>query len=281
MSLSSPRRSVVLFGLLAFSSVVATGACGSDETTPPPSTPDGGGGVPDSSAPDTSKPDTGGGNDSGVDTGVDTGVDAGADVAVQTNESEWLASSAVLPSAACTPWELVDTAAAKDPVLSAGFVTLATDPEAEKMFYHQPAADLITPALLVIEARLRVVAGSASDASRAPAAILARYGNPVRTVAFYLSTTEVFLNTGDQTKGNAATVATTDAPHTYRIEVNTTTHAVEVKRDTVSAVTGTAYLEPDGAAGPVILWGEASILATGSSEWVSFTHNAHATTTCP
>jgi hypothetical protein len=100
-------------------------------------------------------------------------------------------------------------------------------------------------------------------------------------VAFYLSTTEIFLNSSDATKGNAANVATTDAPHTYRIEVNTATHAIEVKRDSVSTITGTAYLEPDGAATALIGWGEASILATGASEWVSVSHNAHALTICP
>src|SRR5262245_26693181 len=142
-------------------------------------------------------------------------------------------------------------------------------------------ADLITPATLVIEARVRLANGTSSDASRGPAVVLTRYGNPLRTVAFYITTTEVFLTSADTVKGNAAAVATTDGPHTYRIEVNTTTHAIDVKRDSVSVVSGTAFLEQDGSATPIVLWGEGSSVATGSSEWESVVHNAHVLKACP
>jgi hypothetical protein len=275
---SSSRAKPVTFVVVSLLASAVVGACGSDETTSSPSTPDAGTGAPDGSSADSSRPDTGGG---GTDSGVDSGVDSAADVVVQTNQSSWLASSNVLPSAACTPWALVDTSAGKDPVLSTGFVTLATDAEAENMYYAQGAADLITPAMLVLEARVRVGSGSSSEVSRAVASIIARYGDPLRTVALYLSTTEIFLDSANLTKGNAATVATTDAAHTYRVEIDTATHAVEVKRDSVSTITGTAFLESDGSATRTILWGEASISATGSLEWVSFTHNAHVLSSCP
>lgn len=269
---------------LVSSSVILTAvACGSEET-PSDTTPDASASSPDGASSDASKPvaDSGTTTDTGTKTDAsDAAADADAEAATPTNDSVWLASSGVLPTASCTPWTLVDTAPNDDPVLSASHVTLASDADAENLYYTQAAADLITPATLVLEARMRLVSGTSSAASRAPAAIIARYGNPLRTVAFFISATDVFLNTADGTKGDSETIATTDAPHTYRIEVNTTTHAIDVKRDSVSILTGAAYVELDMGATAVISWGEISVLATGTSEWVSFTHNAHALKACP
>lgn len=274
--LRASRLPLVSMFACSVAGAIAMGACGSEQASTT-AAPDSGADAFDAGSPNPSPQDAG----AGTDASTDAATDAATDGAVATNQGTWLSSSGVLPNAACTPWTLVDTAAAKNPVLSTGFVTLATDSNAENMYYVQTGADLVTPATLIIDARVRVASGSSSDASRAPAVVLARYGSPLRTVAFYLSTTEVFLTSADLTKGNAANVATTDSPHNYHIEVNTTTHAIDVKRDSVSTITGTAYVEPDVAATAIVAWGEGSILATGTSEWVSVTHNAHAPTTCP
>ena len=85
----------------------------------------------------------------------------------------------------------------------------------------------------------------------------------------------------ENTKGASVAVATTDAFHTYRVVVDTTTHAIEVFRDDVSVLTTSAILEIDGNAERDILFGEGSIAATGVSEWRSMKHNAATLGPCP
>ena len=232
----------------------------------------------DSAASETGRLDSGPMPDARTDASAMT--DAAVDASAMTNASSWIASAG-LPSAACTAWTLVDTSAAKDPVIGGGLMTLATDANTENMYWRQDAADLITPATLVLEFQLRMIAGSSSNTTRAPSNVVIRYGAPLRTAALHIGTTEAFLTSADLTKGQSATVATTDALHTYRVSIDTASHAITVSRDGSPIVTGTAYVELDGAATKSIYFGEASNLATGSSMWGSVTHNAHALTPCP
>ena len=108
-----------------------------------------------------------------------------------------------------------------------------------------------------------------------------RYGSPLKTAAMHIGLTEVFLTSADVTRGQAATVATTDALHNYRFSIDTTTHAMTVSRDGTQILTGTAYTELENGQATSIYFGEASNLATGTSWWGSVTHNAHALALCP
>lgn len=245
--------------------------------------------VADGDAPDTATVEAG--SDANVaDVGADAAGDAaavadvGADAPALTNNSTWLASGGALPSAACAAWTLVDTAAAKDPILSVdgGVMTLGTDSDTENMYYTQGAAVVTTPATLIFEARMKLVSGTSSAAVRGPANVTIRYGaTTLYQVALHVVSGEIFINSAESVKGASASVATTDAPHTYRIEVNTTTHAFTVFRDDVSTLTGTAFVDNGAGVQRGISFGEASLFATGVSEWTSVTHNAHALAPCP
>jgi hypothetical protein len=269
-------------GLLLTAVTSTIGACGDDSTTGTPNRGPYDSGLTLDSG--TSPTEAGSSKDGSVDAAEpsDAGVDAStdADAQVQTNNGSWSTASG-LPSAACTAWTLVDTATAHDPAIASGVMTLATDAVGENMYWLQGATDLITPPVIVVEGRLRLVSGSSTNASRAPATIVVRYGNPLRAAAFYVGSDVAFLNSGELTKGASTNVTTTDALHTYRLEIDTTTHAITVKRDAVSILTGTAYVETESGTTAVVLFGEGSILAKGTSEWASVTHNAHASSPCP
>lgn len=247
------------------------------------------GNVPDAGQ-DSGPTDAGARNDSAADAGEAGAGEAGpgdagdagdgGDAQTKTNHATWTATAG-LPSEACAKWTLVDSSAAHDPVLAGGVMTVQTDSVSENMYWLQSAADLAIPGVVELAASVRLVAGSSSETSRAPVNITVRYGDPLRTMALYIGDGSVFLNTADLTKGPTANVATTDAQHTYGISIDTTTHAITVKRDGTQILTGTTYLETLNGTSVSIFFGEASLLATGKSEWASFTHNAHALALCP
>jgi len=297
----APRRSLVWLVCAVSPLAAFISACADDDASPPQGSVDGGTldvavleaaladvAVPDAAKTDGAGPETGaidaGSDATSTDATIDSATDGGsdADAPALTNNATWLASSGLLPSAACAAWTLVDTAAAKDPVLGAGIVTLATDADGENMYYAQGAGVTVTPATLVVEARVKLVSGTSSAAARGPANVTIRYGSgTLRQVAFHIASGEIFLNSSENVKGATASVATTDAAHTYRIEIDTATHATTVFRDSVSTLTATAFVETNGAAERSILFGEASTFAKGSAEWTSVTHNAHALAPCP
>ena len=93
----------------------------------------------------------------------------------------------------------------------------------------------------------------------------------------YLEDGSIFLLTDSSTKGASASVATSDAMHTYRITVDTTTHAMTVSRDGVDTLTGTAFTGSDPST-PTIYFGDSSGAALGTSAWEYVGHNA---TSCP
>lgn len=196
-----------------------------------------------------------------------------------SNTITWSASEG-LPSSDCAPWTLLETADTETPMLAGGVMTLTTSPDGEFMFYNQGDADLITPATLVIEARMRFVAGTSSNTARTVAAVGFRIGPDRKRNTLHIADGEIFLLSDATTKGNAASVATTDALHTYRLEVDTTTGAITVFRDGVSTLTGSAFEIADALA-PTILFGDASGSAGGTSEWASVSHNAHTPLSCP
>lgn len=205
-------------------------------------------------------------------------VTAAADLA-PINTVTWSATEG-LPSGDCAPWTLLETADTETPTLASGVMTLATSPDSEFMFYNHGDADLITPATLVIEARMRFVAGSSTNAARTMAAVGFRIGANRKRNTLYIADGEIFLLTDSSTKGNAASVATKDALHTYRIEVDTTTGAIAVFRDGTSTLTGSTFEVADSLT-PTILFGDTNGSAGGTSEWASVSHNAHTPISCP
>src|SRR5207249_9119756 len=83
---------------------------------------------------------------------------------------------------------------------------------------------------------------------------------------------DVFLLSGDLERGASANVDTDGAMHTYRIQILGT--LVNVYYDGSLLLTGSTYFNPNVAPTRAILWGEGSDLASGTSEWEFFRHNA-------
>lgn len=210
--------------------------------------------------------------------GVTDLVSGSADLA-PSNTVTWSGTEG-LPSSDCAPWTLLETADTETPTLASGVMTLTTSPDGEFMFYNQGDAELITPATLVIEARVRFVSGSSTNTARTVAAVGFRIGANRKRNTLYIADGEIFLLSDASTKGNAASVATKDALHTYRIEVDTSTGAIAVLRDGTPTLTGSTFEVADSLT-PTILFGDANGSAGGTTEWASVSHNAHTPISCP
>jgi hypothetical protein len=184
----------------------------------------------------------------------------------------WEATSGLLPTEISPPWALVDSASPENPVLGSQFLTLSTDQASENIFYIHtgPAVNSITVAPFYIEAVVRFVSGS-SSAARAPV-IIGLTTAPNVGNALFIRDDEVFFNTGEFDEGLSVEVDTNDAFHTYRIEVTPATGSLSLFYDGAPILTGQTF---NNAAfnGPTqrVLWGEASSLAFGASEWASVT----------
>jgi hypothetical protein len=192
--------------------------------------------------------------------------------AAQPTESVWEASSGLTPDQVCPAWTLTDSAAAADPVLAAGVLTLSTATNTEDMFYTQ-AIPLPAPDPIVIEARVQLVSGSSSSDNRGPIAIGVTTSSSTGAFLF-VGTDEMFLTGDGDVRGASAVVDTDAAPHTYRIEI-TAAGAVSVSYDGTPTLSGTTFTSASAfGPDPRVLWGEGSVLTFGTEAWTSFRHNA-------
>lgn len=238
----------------------------------------------DASALDATAPDAAALDATALDaTAFDaTALDAAApDAGPASNATSSWSAAAGLPDIACPSWTIVDTANPEAPSVSGGVLTVRDDQLAENMYFVQSGAQLIAPPRLIIEARMRYVSGGASTPSRAPAVLAFRLGAGLDKQLLHIGDGEVFLLSGENTRGSSTTTPTADAFHDYRLEADLPGGAVRAFRDGRLILSGQVYPEPSAGAAPAIFFGEGSLFAYGTSEWVSFSHNAHAPTACP
>ncbi len=192
----------------------------------------------------------------------------------------WDASTGVLPDAMPCPWVKV-TNTTPAPAFAGGALVLSTSNVAGNTFYEQTQSQLAIPVdSLVVEARVQYVSGTTSSSTRAPVAVEIEH-SAFRGTVFFVGAGEIFFNSGPSTRGGTLTTPTADAPHLYRIVIAGT--ALHVYRDGVLALNGATYFDNVNgsfAGFPRILWGEASSLAFGTSNWFSFRHNAAPGTNC-
>jgi cell division septation protein DedD len=194
-----------------------------------------------------------------------------APASAQPTEAVWEASSGLTPEQVCPAWTLTDTAPGADPVLAGGALTLATAAASEDMLYVQTDLTTPLPDPIVVEARVRVDAGTSNADNRGPAAIAITTAENTGMLLF-VGTDEVFLTAPGDVRGESSSVD--GAFHTYHVEV-TAAGAVTVLVDGTPTLTGSTYTSASAFGSvPRILWGEGSILAFGTEEWESFRHNA-------
>jgi len=184
----------------------------------------------------------------------------------------WEASSGIPPNLDNPSWTLLDTATPEDPVLSAGFITLETSDDSEVMFYSQLEPDIAIGHPLIIEVRMRLLSGTSSSLSRAPAVVTFSTAVNVGN-ALQIGVGEIFVNDANLAKGQSASVDTS-AFHTYRIEIEASGDFT-VFYDGVPTLSGQEFTNAAfNGPTPRIVWGMGSTLSHGEAEWVYAEHNA-------
>jgi len=187
----------------------------------------------------------------------------------------WEASSGNLPDLGCPFWTLTDNSAAV-PSLSAGVLTLATTSAgSNNLYYADQAPDVVVPNPWILEFRGRYVSGTSGSTARSAMMVQAStVANVLASIA--IGPDQVKILSGDFTIGATANVDTDGAFHTYRIVINGTSlgSPVQVYYDSGLILNGALYSLAQPAAR--VLWGEASTLAFGTSEWLYFEHNGSA-----
>lgn len=191
----------------------------------------------------------------------------------------WEASSGLLPDQVDPAWSLTDSAPAADPVLSAGVLTLATGAQSQNMFYSMNGSDLDFSATggYWLEGTMKFVSGSqAAGWNRAPAVMLMRFDNQNMAV-LEIRQDSIFIRNGDNSIGAINNSVDTDgAFHTYRMEITgkSVGSVVNVYQNGLLVLSDNSVYSAAGAGS--VAFGESSILATGTSQWTSFSHNAAA-----
>jgi len=130
------------------------------------------------------------------------------------------------------------------------------------LFYSQATPWVLTPAVLKIEARIKVVTSGSSTPARSSTSLGFTIGAAHFKNIFFLETDGVFLLSGENVRGPETKVNTTDDFHTYRLEVNPTTGVVTVFGDDLQILAGAAFKDPDFVKQRVF-WGE------GHAPWLT------------
>jgi len=171
--------------------------------------------------------------------------------------------------------------ASGSPVLDATGVTLSTSVETENQYYRQAAPDIRPGSTVRISFRMRSVSSSSSTSSRAGALVGFAFGPARSKNSLYIGTDEIFLLSAENTRGNAASVPTTDAMHDYVIDVNIGAGTVSVSYDGAPTLTGALFINAPDTTTDYITWGDGSLFATGTSVWSRFEHDAWAACGAP
>src|SRR6266404_3472735 len=181
---------------------------------------------------------------------------------LHAGDSIWTAASGALPTSLNPPWHPAGGTA----VLDNGVLRI-TNPNGQATFYQGDGieTDLDIPTNLVIEARMRLVSGTAIIY------FVTQRGDAENWLRIGLD--EIFLSAGSRTnRGAVAPVDTDNAFHDYRVEVHgvTTGSVVQVFYDGTLTLTGSLFFGDEDEVIQIV-WGT---LTGGESLWQSFRHNA-------
>jgi MYXO-CTERM domain-containing protein len=165
-------------------------------------------------------------------------------------------------------------------VLSLGTVA----PTSDYSFYSVNAADLIAPSGSAwLEAEVRLVQGGGTAGWwRAPVALVISFANG-NTAILELGADEAWLRNDNNGVGATLTGIDTDSSlHLWRLEASGDAAGswVAAYRDGVQ-VLGANAVHASAGATLGVAWGDASILAWGSSEWASVRTNMAAVSSVP
>lgn len=188
-------------------------------------------------------------------------------------DAGWDVTEGVTPDADCVPWALVDSGPMAPSLGSAG-LAIATASNAQNQYYEQAAPTIDAGDHVQIRFRMQVTSSSAVEPWRAGTGVLFTFGPSREKNSLYLADGEIFLLSAENVRGMSASVPTSDAMHDYVIDVDRLTGSVSVSYDGTPTLTGNLFINPGDTTTDRILWGEVSNVATGSSVWESFEHDA-------
>lgn len=189
----------------------------------------------------------------------------------------WEASSGLTPDQ--VGYELVNSSSPEVPVLSSSVLTISNDSAPEVLSYRMSGPDLLFPDTIEVFFRMRYVSGSSSANGRAPAGVFITTAPNVGAI-LYIGSDEIFLDSGSISfRGPQNTNIDTDSSfHDYllRIEGTVAGSVVSVFQDNQLVLSGVSFTSAAShGAVPRIAFGDGTSFAFGTSEWLSFGHNAY------
>lgn len=197
--------------------------------------------------------------------------------------STWDGSSNLLPEQADPGWALIDEGAGS-PSFAGGVLSIQTSAaHSARQYYTMGGVDLdfSSGAPFWLEAEMKYISGSQTSGWwRAPGHMSFRFDNG-RIAVLEIRKDLIYIRNGDNSAGDTAAVDTDDAFHTYRMEALGTGAGttVNVYQDGSLVLSDNALYAAGGAAS--VSWGEASTLATGTTQWKRVSHNMAAVAVTP
>lgn len=188
----------------------------------------------------------------------------------------WYAAGGQTPDVAVPQWDLVDNANPENPVLSGGMLSLGGTAMPEQMYYTMAAAntDFSAGPTYWLEARLRVNTQSLTSGWwRAPVSMGIGFAGGGFAV-FELRRDYVYLRNGDNSVGAFNNLVDTDSDfHLWRMEVlgSTVGSIVNVYQNGNLVLSDNSVYNTGGSS--TVFWGDASIIAGGSSDWTYVSTN--------
>ncbi|MBT9503564.1 MAG: PEP-CTERM sorting domain-containing protein [Burkholderiaceae bacterium] len=197
--------------------------------------------------------------------------------------STWDGSSDLLPEQVDPSWTLIDEGAGS-PSFAGGVLTIqTTSTHGARQYYTMGGTDLdfTGGAPYWLEAEMKYISGSQTSGWwRAPGHMSFRFESG-RIAVLEIRKDLIYIRNGDNSAGDSAVVDTDEAFHTYRMEALGTAAGttVNVYQDGLLVLSDNALYAAGGGAS--VSWGEASTLATGTTQWKRVSHNMAAVAVTP
>ncbi len=206
---------------------------------------------------------------------------AAASFSAQALVTVWNGSSGQLPEEADANWVLTDEGGGS-PSFAGGVLTIQTSGgHAARQFYRMTNTDFSVGTPYWLEAEMKFVSGSQTSGWwRAGGHMSIRQENGLMAI-LEIRQDFIYLRDADNHSTKQASVDTDDAFHVYKLEVlgDTTSSLVNVYQDGNLVLSDTSLYS--GPSGGSVLFGEASTLATGTTEWIRVSHNVAAVASVP
>jgi len=184
----------------------------------------------------------------------------------------WQASSGLTPDQ--VGFELVDSSSPENPVLNNSVLTISNDSSSERMFYgtREPSTPLLFPTVFEASFQMKYISSTSSfNGRRAAGVFVTTSANSGSNL--YIGNDTIFLSQNMNTQGPAASVDTNDSFHDYLLRIDG--NAVSVFQDGNLVLSGNTINDVNEiGSSPRVLFGDVTSLASGTSEWSSFSHNA-------